>query len=133
MSEEQGPTWISMNRDHRVVRLSKPVRQDGMDLVEIRLREPIVRDFEDCAMEEYDKPAAFLRHVLAKCSGFSPTTIGQLTLSDFQACGVALSDMGFSLEHAYGFLRQQLPSSLPSGPTGSEPSKPASTSENPSG
>jgi len=129
MSSEQNPTWVSENRDHRVVRLQKPVRQDGNNIEEIRLREPIVRDFEDCPMEFYDRPAQFISHVLAKCSGFSPNTIRQLTLTDFNACGVALTEMGFSLEAAYGFLRQQLPSSLASGLTGSEQSPTDSTSE----
>lgn len=118
-TEEQGQTWLTENRDHREVTLSKPIRADGKDIMTLRIREPVVADFERMPVENFEMPALFIRHVLAKCTSVPESAIRLLTMGDFMACGAALADMGFSLNDAYGFLVQQMRSALETGRIGS--------------
>jgi hypothetical protein len=114
-----GETWIAVNRQHRVVKLSAPVRDGEKTLTELTIRQPCMLDIWTIPAPAMERPLEILGYVLARAAGVSDTAVRMLSIGDAVACTRALLEMGFTIADAYSLLDPQAALSLQTGQTGS--------------
>lgn len=112
------PTWLESNSQYRVVKLRRPIRVEGKDVTELRLREPTLGDLQEIPAEAFDRPMIIIGTVVAIVSGLPLPCVSLLSASDAVECANKLAEMGFIATDAFRLLGSQQPSRATSGTTG---------------
>lgn len=97
MSNDEGTSWLDDQLEFVDVQLSGPIRVNGRDVTQLRIREPVAKDLR-ASRKEKESEDLYFQLVLSRCARVSVDSIGMLRLKDYEACAEALASLGFTEE-----------------------------------
>jgi len=88
------------------VKLNRPVRAHGAELVFLKLREPTMGDLMKLPAQAFQTPILHVVKIVAMCADVPESTIQQLTPRDMLQCTGALQRLGFTPGMLYELLAE---------------------------